>query len=74
MDITIGIQNTARELNLELEGTKEEITKDLKKQLSGELLELTDAIQLDISDLIQSFGCFWRHSYSGAKRLQSNKL
>lgn len=43
MDITIGIQNTARELNLELEGTKEEITKDLKKQLSGELLELTDA-------------------------------
>lgn len=43
MDITIGIQNTARELSLELEGTKEEITKDLKQQLTGDLLELTDA-------------------------------
>ena len=42
MDITIGVQNQARELVIESDQTSEEITKIVSAALDGSLLELRD--------------------------------
>ena len=44
MEITIGVQNLARELTVETDATAEEITKAVTAALSGgPVLELTDS-------------------------------
>ena len=43
MDITIGVQNQAREINLESDATSDEVTKLVTAALSGgSVLELVD--------------------------------